>query len=90
VTRARAALAFAFALAGAACSAPAEPEPAPAPDGARAAAEPEPAASTGLLRNIHQAQEWGLVHWTGDVDAGLARAKRESKPAFVLFQEVPG
>ena len=34
--------------------------------------------------------ELGRVSWGRDHDAALARAKRERKPVFCLFQEVPG
>jgi len=34
--------------------------------------------------------ELGRVHFLRSIDAGLARAKSEGKPAFVLFQEIPG
>ncbi|MBC8105477.1 MAG: thioredoxin family protein [Anaerolineae bacterium] len=34
--------------------------------------------------------ELGQVHWQHDFDAALAQAKRENKPVFLLFQEIPG
>ena len=34
--------------------------------------------------------ELGSVRFMRSIDAGLAKAKSESKPAFVLFQEIPG
>lgn len=34
--------------------------------------------------------ELGLVRFERSVDAGLVRAKTEGRPAFVLFQEIPG
>ena len=34
--------------------------------------------------------ELGLVRFERSVDAGLVRAKAEGRPAFVLFQEIPG
>ena len=34
--------------------------------------------------------ELGTVRWTRDYDQGTARAKKEDKPVFLLFQEVPG
>lgn len=37
-----------------------------------------------------QPPELGLVRFGRDLDAGLAVAKRDGKPAFVLFQEIPG
>ena len=37
-----------------------------------------------------QPVELGRVGFLRSVDEGLARAGRDSKPAFVLFQEVPG
>ncbi|MBK7878523.1 MAG: hypothetical protein IPJ77_22940 [Planctomycetes bacterium] len=44
------------------------------------------AACTGTNQPI----ELGRVSFSRSIDEGLARAGRESKPAFVLFQEVPG
>jgi hypothetical protein len=37
-----------------------------------------------------QPPELGRVRFERDLDAGLARAKRDDKPAFLLFQEIPG
>lgn len=37
-----------------------------------------------------QPEELGRVRFERDLDAGLARAKREKRPAFLLFQEIPG
>ncbi|MCY2959575.1 MAG: hypothetical protein NTY35_05355 [Planctomycetota bacterium] len=37
-----------------------------------------------------QPPELGRVRFARDLGAALAEAKRDSKPAFVLFQEVPG
>lgn len=34
--------------------------------------------------------ELGRVRWERDHDAGFAEARRASKPAVLLFQEVPG
>ena len=34
--------------------------------------------------------ELGMVHWSRDLDASLARARKSGKPVLVLFQEVPG
>lgn len=34
--------------------------------------------------------EIGLVNWNRDLDAALAQSDSSGKPAFVLFQEVPG
>lgn len=34
--------------------------------------------------------ELGQVDFSRDFDASLARARRESKPVFLLFQEIPG
>ncbi|CAN5394620.1 hypothetical protein BH09PLA1_BH09PLA1_04350 [soil metagenome] len=34
--------------------------------------------------------ELGQVHWQRDFDAALAQAKKENKPVFLLFQEIPG
>ena len=35
-------------------------------------------------------RELGAVRWTRDLDSALTRSAAEGKPAFVLFQEVPG
>ncbi len=37
-----------------------------------------------------QPEELGRVRFERDLDVGLARAKREKRPAFLLFQEIPG
>lgn len=37
-----------------------------------------------------QPVEFGAVRWERDWDAARARARKESKPLLVLFQEVPG
>lgn len=37
-----------------------------------------------------QAQELGKVAWYRDFDQAIALSKKQSKPVFVLFQEVPG
>lgn len=37
-----------------------------------------------------QPEELGLVHWSRDLDAGLAQSKQTGKPLLILFQEVPG
>lgn len=34
--------------------------------------------------------ELGRVKFVRSIDQGLARAKIEGRPAFVLFQEIPG
>lgn len=34
--------------------------------------------------------ELGKVNWLRDYDTALAKAKKEDKPVFILFQEVPG
>jgi len=34
--------------------------------------------------------ELGKVNWMRDFDAGLLKSKKENKPVFLLFQEVPG
>lgn len=63
-----------------------------APLAASCAASPEVPHRDSAQSIVRPAQpvEWGRVHWIRDLDAGLERAKRESKPALVLFQEVPG
>ncbi|MBI5362152.1 MAG: hypothetical protein HZA53_03170 [Planctomycetes bacterium] len=45
---------------------------------------------TAACAGTDQPVELGRVNFSRSVDEGLARAGRESKPAFVLFQEVPG
>jgi thioredoxin-related protein len=37
-----------------------------------------------------QQPELGKVHWMRDFEQGLTQAKKEQKPVFLLFQEVPG
>jgi len=37
-----------------------------------------------------QPDELGTVDWIRNFDNGLAKAKKENKPIFLLFQEVPG
>ncbi|MEN8812196.1 MAG: thioredoxin family protein [Candidatus Arcticimaribacter sp.] len=37
-----------------------------------------------------QAQELGKVSWYRDFDQALALSRKQNKPIFVLFQEVPG
>lgn len=37
-----------------------------------------------------QAQELGKVAWYRDFDQAIALSKKQGKPIFVLFQEVPG
>jgi len=37
-----------------------------------------------------QPKELGLVKFGRDFDAAVATAKKEKKPLFVLFDEVPG
>ena len=37
-----------------------------------------------------QAAELGKVAWLRNVDDAVARAKAESRPIFIQFQEVPG
>ncbi len=37
-----------------------------------------------------QPQELGRVRWERDFDAAMERARKENKPALVLFDEVPG
>lgn len=37
-----------------------------------------------------QAQELGKIAWYRDYDQALALAKKNGKPVFLLFQEVPG
>lgn len=39
---------------------------------------------------VNPEKELGQVHWARDFDAALARASKESKPVFLLFQEIPG
>ena len=34
--------------------------------------------------------ELGRVRFLRSIDDGLSRAKQDDKPAFVLFQEIPG
>lgn len=38
----------------------------------------------------HQPDELGTVNWLRNFDAGLAKAREDKKPVFLLFQEVPG
>lgn len=40
--------------------------------------------------NNNQPVELGKVNWMRDFDAGLSKSKKENKPVFLLFQEVPG
>ncbi|MGH8656017.1 MAG: VPGUxxT family thioredoxin-like (seleno)protein, type 2 [Gammaproteobacteria bacterium] len=44
---------------------------------------------TGQL-GINRETEPGRVHWSRDLDAALARARHDSTPLFLLFQEIPG
>lgn len=37
-----------------------------------------------------QAQELGKISWYRDFDQALALSRKQNKPVFVLFQEVPG
>jgi Thioredoxin-like/Peptide methionine sulfoxide reductase len=37
-----------------------------------------------------QQVELGKINWIRDFEQGLARSKKEQKPVFLLFQEVPG
>lgn len=37
-----------------------------------------------------QAQELGKVAWYRDFDQAISLSKKQSKPVFILFQEVPG
>jgi Thioredoxin-like len=37
-----------------------------------------------------QQVELGKINWIRDFEQGLAKAKKEQKPVFLLFQEVPG
>jgi len=39
---------------------------------------------------VEQESELGRVRFARDYDAARARARREQKPLFVLFDEVPG
>ena len=51
------------------------------------------AATISLLSftsNDEQPIELGKVDWMRDFDAGLLKSKKENKPVFLLFQEVPG
>jgi len=41
-------------------------------------------------QNTDQPDELGTVDWIRNFDDGLAEAKKENKPVFLLFQEVPG
>ena len=43
-----------------------------------------------LAQGTSSTPELGKVNWTRDFEQGLARAKKEQKPIFLLFQEVPG
>ena len=47
-------------------------------------------ATAPLTERPDQAREFGDVAWIRDLDAGLARAEETGRPAFLLFQEVPG
>lgn len=40
--------------------------------------------------NFNQAKELGRVKWNRNLDEIKAIAKKENKPVFLLFQEVPG
>lgn len=46
--------------------------------------------SIALSQGTQTPAELGKVTWVRDFDQGLARAKKEQKPVFLLFQEVPG
>lgn len=46
--------------------------------------------SITLAQGTQAPAELGKVAWVRDFDQGLARAKKEQKPVFLLFQEVPG
>jgi len=37
-----------------------------------------------------QPVELGQVKWLRDLDEGIAKSKKEGKPVFLLFQEIPG
>jgi len=39
---------------------------------------------------VNPEPELGTVHWSRDFAAALARAGKEQKPVFLLFQEIPG
>lgn len=41
-------------------------------------------------QRITESEELGMVHWYRDYDEALSVAHEESKPVFILFQEVPG
>ena len=47
-------------------------------------------ASSALAQGTQTPLELGKVTWVRDFEQGLARAKKEQKPVFLLFQEVPG
>jgi len=40
--------------------------------------------------NIDQPIELGKVSWMRNFDEGILKSKKENKPIFLLFQEVPG
>jgi thioredoxin-related protein len=46
--------------------------------------------SVALSQGTQTPAELGKVAWVRDFEQGLARAKKEQKPVFLLFQEVPG
>ena len=46
--------------------------------------------SQTAFSNKKQADELGTVNWIRDFEDGLAKSEKDSKPVFVLFQEVPG
>lgn len=46
--------------------------------------------SKNKTQKIDQPDELGTVEWIRDFEIGLARSEKESKPVFLLFQEVPG
>lgn len=39
---------------------------------------------------VNPEPELGQVHWLRDLDAAMAQAKRDQRPVFLLFQEIPG
>lgn len=41
-------------------------------------------------RMVDQPDELGTVDWIRNFENGLAKAEKENKPVFLLFQEVPG
>ena len=43
-----------------------------------------------FTKEIKQPVELGKVQWERDFNKGLTKSKKEDKPVFLLFQEVPG